>query len=205
MIAIIDYHAGNIGSISNMIRKLGFESQVTNNKEVISRASKIILPGVGAFDWGMSKLEELDLLGILNKKVLVDKTPVLGICLGAQLMCRGSEEGIKPGMNWIEADVVKFKNEIKGKRYSVPHMGWDEVNRTKESAIFTGVASNQRFYFVHSYFIRCANPQDVLLKNTYGEEFDSAFEKDNIFGVQFHPEKSHKFGRQLLKNFVENY
>jgi len=205
MVAIIDYEAGNIGSIHNMLRKIGVASQITANPEVIEKAKHIILPGVGAFDYGMQKLSDLGLLEILRKKVLYDKTPTLGICLGAQLMCNKSEEGILPGLGWIDAAVKKFPTQINGTRYTVPHMGWEIVTKVKSSNILRSLPESPRFYFVHSYYMECFNEDDKLFTNQYSVAFDSAFERGNIIGVQFHPEKSHNFGKQLLRNFIELY
>lgn len=205
MIAVVDYQAGNIGSILNMLKKLGASGTITANADEIQQAEKIILPGVGSFDYGMSKLKEMNLLQVLDQKVKRDNIPILGICLGAQLMCKSSEEGVLPGLGWIDGVVKKFPTQINGRRYSVPHMGWDIVHAQRESKILLDLPAEPRFYFVHSYHIICHHVQDSLLRNEYGVPFDSAFEKGNIIGVQFHPEKSHRFGKQLLKNFIELY
>lgn len=204
MVTIIDYHCGNLGSIANMLKKLGYPSEIVTTPQKVTAAEKLILPGVGSFDYGMSKLKELGLLDALNQKVLSERTPVLGICLGAQLMCKSSEEGVLPGLGWVDAQVVKFPTELNGVRYTVPHMGWDHVKASKPSKLFDGL-ENARFYFVHSYCINCEVQQDILCNNIYGKEYNSAFEKENIIGVQFHPEKSHKYGKQIFKNFLENY
>jgi glutamine amidotransferase len=204
MIAVVDYQAGNIGSIQNMLKKIGHDSVITSDPETIAKADKVILPGVGAFDYGMHNLHKMNLIPVLEEK-RKSKTPILGICLGAQLMCNSSEEGKEKGLGWIEGEVLRFKNLVENKKLLVPHMGWDNVAPTKESRLFTGMPSNPRFYFVHSYYINCANKKDQLIQNRYGNYFDSAFERENIVGVQFHPEKSHKFGKQLLKNFIECY
>lgn len=204
MVTIIDYHCGNLGSIANMLKKLGYPSEIVTTPQKVMSAEKLILPGVGSFDYGMSKLKELGLLDALNQKVLFETTPVLGICLGAQLMCKSSEEGVLPGLGWVDAHVVKFPTELNGVRYTVPHMGWDHVKTEKPSKLFEGL-ENARFYFVHSYSISCEVQQDILCSNIYSKEYNSAFEKENIIGVQFHPEKSHKFGKQIFKNFLENY
>lgn len=204
MIAIIDYDAGNIGSLINMIKRLGHDSYLTSDPSTINEASKLILPGVGAFDYGMGKLQELGLLDVLNKKQK-DRTPILGICLGAQLMCQSSEEGKMNGLSWIEAKVVKFPSQTADRKLPVPHIGWDRVNAYKQSPLFSELPSDARFYFVHSFHINCLHENEILAQNFYGVPYESAFEKDNIIGVQFHPEKSHKFGKQLLKNFIEKY
>lgn len=205
MIAIVDYEAGNIGSIQNMLQKLGSDSVITSDQDVISRADRIILPGVGAFDYGMQKLNELKLVDVLRRKSLEEKTPTLGICLGAQLMCKQSEEGVLPGLAWVNADVKKFPHDQNGQKFKVPHMGWEIIRRVKESQLLNALPDPARFYFVHAYYIHCNEQSDRLLENTYSVPFDSAFERDNIIGIQFHPEKSHKFGKQLLKNFIEKY
>jgi glutamine amidotransferase len=204
MIAIIDYEAGNIGSIKNMLHKLGAVAEMTGDPERIRLASKIILPGVGSFDYGVTRLKESGLIDVLNEKKR-GGTPILGICLGAQLMCNSSEEGKLPGLSWIDAEVVRFPPVVDNNRYPVPHIGWDHVTPVKPSRLFDDMPAVPRFYFVHSYYISCATSDDSLAKNIYGVPFDAAFEKDNIAGVQFHPEKSHKFGSILLKNFVDKF
>jgi glutamine amidotransferase len=202
MVAIIDYQAGNIGSIQNMLRKIGVDSAITADTGVIEGADHIILPGVGAFDYGMQKLSDLNLLEILKKKVLEEKTPILGICLGAQLMCNSSEEGKLPGLGWINAEVKKFPTQADGRFFRVPHMGWDIVKPAKNSSVLKGLPEPSRFYFVHSFYIACHKPEDKLLVNEYAVPYDSAFERENIVGVQFHPEKSHTFGKLFLTNFI---
>jgi glutamine amidotransferase len=204
MIAIIDYQAGNIGSIKNMLRKLGAQAEITGDPDVIRKASKIILPGVGSFDYGVIKLAEAGITEVLHEQKKAN-IPILGICLGAQLMCKRSEEGKLAGLSWIDADVIRFPNQVDDKKYAVPHIGWDHVRPAKASRLFDNLPEPSRFYFVHSYFISCHNPHDSLAHNLYGTAFDSAFEAGNIAGVQFHPEKSHKFGKLLLKNFVERF
>jgi imidazole glycerol-phosphate synthase subunit HisH len=204
MIAIVDYQAGNIGSIRNMLKKIGYDSMITSSAEQIENADHIILPGVGSFDYGMQKLTELGLISVLNKKK-ESGTPILGICLGAQLMCEKSEEGKLEGLSWIKGQVRKFATQSNGTKYTVPHMGWDIVEKVKSSDLFSDVQEPARFYFVHSYFITCEDPVHVLTRNTYSSEYHSAFECNNIIGVQYHPEKSHRFGKQLLKNFIEKY
>lgn len=204
MIALIDYESGNIGSIKNMLKKLGHDSVITNRHEQINEASHIILPGVGAFDYGMEKLAQYGLTEVLDRKK-ESGTPILGICLGAQLMCETSEEGRLPGLGWISAAVKRFPKGDSTRRHKIPHMGWDVVEPVKQSNIFWDVPQPARFYFVHSYYIDCRNATDVLIVNEYSTTYHSAFETRNIIGVQFHPEKSHKFGKQLLKNFIEKY
>jgi glutamine amidotransferase len=204
MITIIDYKTGNLGSIQNILKRIGEDSVITSDKDIIEKATKIILPGVGAFDTGMRNLLELDLVDILNKKVITEKIPVLGICLGMQLMSNGSEEGSLPGLGWIDAETLRFKFRDTVE-YKIPHMGWNFIRQHKDSKLFTDMYSDARFYFVHSYFFRANIEKDILLSTTYEIEFTSGVEKGNILGVQFHPEKSHKFGMKLLKNFVDFY
>jgi glutamine amidotransferase len=203
MISIINYGLGNLGSIQNMFKKIGFDSVIINNPLDLEKSTKIILPGVGSFDTGMKNLFDGGWIDKLNEMVLVQKKPVLGICLGMQLMCQSSEEGELEGLKWIDADVKKFKfnnNELK-----VPHMGWNFCNSVKDTMLLKDDLINRRFYFVHSYYV-CNNlREDVLLETSYGITFTSSFERNNIIGMQFHPEKSHKFGLNILKNFANNY
>jgi glutamine amidotransferase len=204
MITIVDYKTGNLGSIQNILKRIGEDSVVTSDKTVISQATKLILPGVGAFDTGMRNLLELDLVDILNKKVVEEKTPVLGICLGMQLLSAGSEEGSLKGLGWINASSVRFKFED-SLEYKIPHMGWNFISKHKSSRLLDNMYADPRFYFVHSYFFKANDPEDILTSTTYEIEFTSSVEKGNILGVQFHPEKSHKFGMKLLKNFFDLY
>jgi glutamine amidotransferase len=204
MITIVDYKTGNLGSIQNILRRIGEDSIVTSDKNIIAEARKLILPGVGAFDTGMSKLLELDLVNILNQKVLDEKIPVLGICLGMQLLSKGSEEGKLPGLGWIDAETKRF-NFLNTQEYKIPHMGWNSLRIVKQSDLLKGLDNDARFYFVHAYYFSANEISDILTSTDYEFEFTSAVEKENILGVQFHPEKSHKFGMKLLKNFVENY
>jgi glutamine amidotransferase len=201
MITIVDYGLGNLGSIQNMLRKLGHESELTSDPARVATAGALILPGVGAFDLGMRNLRDLGLLEPLVRRVRVDHVPVLGICLGAQLMTRRSEEGQEPGLGWIEADTVRF-NGPEVADLPVPSMGWSPVRLGTAHCLFDGAAAETRFYFVHSYHFRCDNPADVIAWSSYGYEFAAAFAKDNVMGVQFHPEKSHRFGMQLLDRFA---
>jgi glutamine amidotransferase len=204
MITIIDYRTGNLGSIQNMLKKIRVESRVTSSPDEIASATKIILPGVGAFDQGIEMLEKLGMKEILDRKVLNDKVPVLGICLGMQLMTRKSEEGVLPGLGWIDAETLRFRF-LDTIRYKSPHMGWNFIDPKKESRLLSNLPENSRFYFVHSYYVKPADNADALTTTSYELEFVSSFEKGNIAGVQFHPEKSHKFGMALLRNFAELY
>jgi len=199
VITIIDYGIGNIGSLENIIRKAGGTSIVTSNPEDIKVAKKLILPGVGAFDNGMKNLNNLNLIEILNKKVLEEKIPILGVCLGIQLFTKSSEEGILPGLGWIDARTVKFN--FSNKNLKIPHMGWNSVNIKKESKLFKGLI-NPEFYFVHSYHLVCNDEKDILATTNYGYDFISSIQKNNIFGLQFHPEKSLKSGLKIIENFI---
>lgn len=201
MITIIDYGMGNLGSIANMIKKIGHKSIITSDIDEIQKATKLILPGVGAFDNGMKNLESLGFIEVLNKKVLEDNTPILGICLGMQLMTKSSEEGNLLGLGWVDAQTKKFVSDT----LKVPHMGWNIIKHQKQSKLFEELESEKRYYFVHGYYVECNTNEYILATTNYGYEFVSSFEKDNIIGVQFHPEKSHKFGMRLMKNFVENF
>ena len=206
MITIIDYGMGNLGSIKNMLKKIGYPSVITTDKTAIRDATKLILPGVGAFDSAMQMLKKLDLVDVLNTKVLIDKTPVLGICLGMQLLANRSEEGgLEKGLGWIKGELVRFRPEEANISIRIPHMGWNIVNPKKNSRLFENMYEENRFYFVHSYHYKTESQADILLTAHYGYEITAAVERENILGVQFHPEKSHKFGMKLLKNFVENF
>lgn len=203
MITIVDYKIGNLNSIHNMLSKIGVDSVITSSAEEIRRAQKLIMPGIGAFDAGMSRLTESGLIPVLTQKVLNDKTPVLGICLGMQLMTRGSEEGTLPGLGWIEATTRRF-DRLTDPTLKVPHMGWNIARPAKASAVLQQCPDEPRFYFTHSYYVSCENPHDQLFTVQHGATtFDAGFEHANLMGVQFHPEKSHRFGMWFLKNFAE--
>lgn len=200
---IVDYGMGNLGSILNMLKRVGISGMITSEPGQIAAATKLILPGVGAFDNGMKNLNDAGLLPVLNKRVLEDRIPILGICLGAQLLLEGSDEGELPGLGWIRGRVTRFNFANGDRRLKVPHMGWNVVEPRRESKLFAGAEGEQRFYFVHSYYIDCADAADALTTTPYGKPFVSGVERGNVYGVQFHPEKSHKFGMRLLKNFAE--
>jgi glutamine amidotransferase len=204
MLTVVDYGMGNLGSIVNMFRKIGVQAVVTAEPAGIERADKLLLPGVGAFDTAMIRIKQQGLLDLLNKKVLVEKVPILGICLGMQLLTDSSEEGTLPGLGWIPARTLVFNERLDTMHYKVPHMGWNTVEKHTESPLTAGFESFEepRFYFVHSYFVQCDNDRHSILKTAYGLRFDSAIQNGNIYGVQFHPEKSHTFGMQLFRNFA---
>ena len=199
MITIIDYGMGNLGSVQNMFKRIGVKSQISSDKLEIEKADKILLPGVGAFDNAMKRLNQSGLKEVLDYKALDQKVPVLGICLGMQLLTNSSEEGTENGFGWIDAKTLKFK--FSDRNMKVPHMGWNIVKPSSNSLLTTNLPNESRFYFVHSYYVKVKEETNSILKANYGLEFDSAIQRDNIFGAQFHPEKSHKFGMQLFTNF----
>ncbi|MDA7531539.1 imidazole glycerol phosphate synthase subunit HisH [Akkermansiaceae bacterium] len=209
MITIIDYGMGNLGSIQNMFeKKIKVNCEITSDLDKIKSAEKLLLPGVGAFDKAIQRISKDGLRDVLDMKVLHERTPILGICLGMQLLTNGSDEGKLPGLGWIDAYTHRFSFE-KADKIKVPHMGWNEVHLSQASLLTTGLSDlvtspdKPRFYFVHSYYVKVKNQSNSILRTNYGHEFDSAIQKDNIYGTQFHPEKSHKFGVQLFKNFAE--
>lgn len=198
MITIVNYGMGNLGSVQNMLKRIDVRSQITADPEVINKAEKILLPGVGAFDAAISRIDELGLREVLVNKATKDKTPFLGICLGMQLLTRGSEEGVLKGLNLVPADTKRFPVRPGLK---VPHMGWNFVKQVTPSQLTEGFDDSFRFYFVHSYRVICDSESNCILKTSYGDDFHSAIQNDNVFGTQFHPEKSHKFGFKVLSNF----
>ena len=201
MIVVVDYGMGNLGSVRNMLRKLGADVRVSSDPALIHHAEKLVLPGVGAFDQGMRGLEVRGLLPVLHEKVVEHKAPILGICLGMQLFARRSEEGALPGLGWLDAEVVRFSFPQPGTVVKVPHMGWNTVEVRQDHPLFAGFDGPPRFYFVHSYHMCCHDPRDVLATSAHGGEFTAAVARGNILATQFHPEKSHSFGLRLLGNF----
>jgi len=199
---IVDYGMGNLHSVKKKLQKIGANAEISGNPDKISVASKIFLPGVGHFSKAIQNLKQMHLYDALNEAVLVKKTPILGICLGLQLMARYSEEGNVTGFGWFDADVVHF-NITDQLKYKVPHMGWNNVNVMRQSLLFRGIPESAELYFVHSYHIKSHNKDEVLATTNYEYSFASALEKDNIFGVQFHPEKSHDVGEKMLSNFLK--
>ncbi|QNI75225.1 imidazole glycerol phosphate synthase subunit HisH [Synechococcus sp. MVIR-18-1] len=201
MITIVDYGMGNIGSMVNMFKKIGVNAVVESSASKISLAEKLVLPGVGAFDAAMDRINSISgLRDALDRKALVDQIPILGVCLGMQLFTDSSEEGALSGLGWIPGSTHRFPSKPLLK---VPHMGWNLTKINSSTPLTYNIVEKSRYYFVHSYFVLAANPDNCLMKTEYGVEFHSAIHRDNIFGVQFHPEKSHRFGMQLLKNFAE--
>jgi glutamine amidotransferase len=202
MIVIIDYGIGNLASVLNMFKKIGVkEVVISSDPVVVAQASKILLPGVGAFDGGMGNLEKSGLMPVLSQKTLREKVPLLGICLGMQMLTKRSDEGQKPGLGWIDAETLKF-DLPPALKLKVPHMGWDYIKVQKENPLIE-INTKSRFYFVHSYFVKCLDPQQSLATCNFGIDFTCMVNKDNIFGAQFHPEKSLKFGMQVLANFAK--
>jgi glutamine amidotransferase len=198
MITIVDCGMGNLRSIQYKLQRIEINALVTSQPKDIEKAEMLILPGVGHFASGMNNLREYGLIRILNKKVLEEKTPIMGICLGMQLLTRRSEEGDADGLGWIDAETKRFK-EINQR---VPHVGWNTIIPRRESPLLAGVTAEQRFYFTHSYYVRCESEDAVLATTHYGLDFVSVVHKENIFGTQFHPEKSHRRGLELVRNFV---
>ena len=200
-IVIVDYGMGNLASIQNMLKYLGIDSTSTSDKNVIEKAEKIILPGVGAFDNAIQNIHKLGLLEILNHQALDKKVPCLGICLGMQLITNGSEEGRECGFGWIDAETIKFRCADKGLK--IPHIGWNHISiMDKTNPLFYESCEDSRYYFVHSYHVRCKDKKNVVCQTEYGDVFDSVISNENIYGCQFHPEKSHKFGLRFLTNFA---
>lgn len=205
MIVIVDYGMGNLHSVWKALKRIGFESKVSSSSADVLSAEKIILPGVGHFKSGMEHLTNLKLLEPLNQKALNERTPVLGICLGMQLLTQHSEEGDADGLGWFDAQTIRFRFDKDHRYLRVPHMGWNQIRPVRENnGLFAGLDDHSSFYFVHSYHVVCNNPKDLLATTDYGIRFASAIKKDNIYGVQFHPEKSHDMGMRVLKNFVLN-
>ncbi|MCZ2141424.1 MAG: imidazole glycerol phosphate synthase subunit HisH [Bacteroidia bacterium] len=205
MLTIIDYGVGNLTSIKNMLKRIGVQSIITNSRDAIEEAEKLILPGVGHFNYGMEQLHKTNFVDLLNKKVVEQKTPLLGICLGVQLLTKGSEEGNAQGLGWIDGYTIAFDRNKLDNNQKIPHMGWSNVCNYFQSKLFTNIPSEPRFYFVHSYHLQLNNKKDELVTANYGYQFAAGIEHENILGVQFHPEKSHKFGMKILENFVQLY
>jgi len=200
MITIVNYGIGNLGSMLNMFKRIGVHARIESDSTVIERAEKLVLPGVGAFDAAMTRINSVPgLREVLDQKALVDRVPILGVCLGMQLLTCSSEEGTLAGLGWIPAATIRFP-KLSGLK--VPHMGWNVAKPHTPSPLTTEVDREQRYYFVHSYCVHVNVSTHSLMRTHYGIEFDSAIGRDNIYGVQFHPEKSHRFGMQILKNFA---
>lgn len=202
--AIVNYGTGNIGSIVNILNKVGASPTVINDPRELVKSDRIILPGVGSFDNAMSIINTDDWLPALTNFSLSGR-PIMGICLGMQIMMNKSEEGVLPGLGWIDGEVHSFKNHEYSPPLRIPHMGWNVANIQKTNLLFDPLEDEERFYFIHSYYASCNNQSDVLTTTPYKHDFVSSFQKDNILGFQFHPEKSHKFGIQLFRRFIEDF
>lgn len=203
MIVIVDYGLGNIRAFVNAYNQLAIPITIATKSDDLRIATKIILPGVGAFDNAMKRLEKSGMRETLDERVLKHHVPVLGVCIGMQMLARSSEEGRLPGLGWIDGEVKKIDPSTLRQSTHLPHMGWNDVQPTRESRLFEHLEQHPRFYFLHSYYFHCRKSEDVLAVTDYGGQFACAVNSGNIFGVQFHPEKSHQFGIQLLKNFGE--
>lgn len=201
MVVIVDYGMGNLHSVKKAFDKLQADVVISSDPAVILHADKLILPGVGHFGKAIENISALGILDALNEAVLVKRTPILGICLGMQLMAQGSEEGDVKGLGWFDASVVRFKVEDP-LRYKIPHIGWNTAPASKESPLTSTLDPSAEYYFIHSYHLLCKDPQDILTTTEYAYPFASSISKGNMYGVQFHPEKSHQAGLQLLKNFL---
>jgi glutamine amidotransferase len=200
MIAIVDYDMGNVASVANMLKRVGAaDATLTRDPEMLRKAERIILPGVGAFEKGMANLEGFGLLDALNEAAYDRHVPILGICLGMQLLTRQSEEGNMPGLGWIDAETIRFR--VADPSFKIPHMGWSEVRVARANPLVDQEAT-PRYYFVHAYHLSCTNEDAVLATANYGVDFPAIVSNRNIYGVQFHPEKSHRFGMDLLKRFL---
>jgi len=200
-ITIIDYGMGNLRSVQKKFQRVGAEAIISSDLEELKKAKKLVLPGIGHFSNGVNNLKKSGIWEILNQRVLEDKIPILGICLGMQLMAKHSEEGNVDGLGWFDAEIVKFS--IKDKlKFKVPHMGWNSASVNKNSLLFKNVSEEFLYYFVHSYHINCNDEEDILTTTKYEYEFTSSIQKNNIYGTQFHPEKSHDWGELLYKNFA---
>jgi imidazole glycerol-phosphate synthase subunit HisH len=199
MITIVDYGMGNLGSVCNMLKRIGVAAEITGDPATLARASRILLPGVGAFDSAMQRINASGLRGVLDRKALYERVPIMGICLGMQLLTRSSEEGSLPGLGWIPAVTRRFP-QLPGLK--VPHMGWNAVTAANDSPLTAGLASDSRYYFVHSYYVQTDDPRDAVLRSHHGVTFDAVVAHGNLYGAQFHPEKSHRYGMSFLRNFA---
>jgi glutamine amidotransferase len=202
MLTIVDYGLGNILAFANVYRRANVPFAIATTADQLKDATRIILPGVGAFDHAMNLLDGSGMRGTLDELVLNKKVPVLGICVGMQILAETSDEGSGRGLGWIKGNVRKFDVSTFTQATHLPHMGWNDVAPTRPDALFAGLESDARFYFLHSFYFECANQVDALAVSNYGSDFSCAVNSANIYGVQFHPEKSHHFGNQLLKNFA---
>lgn len=203
MITIINYGSGNIRAIGNIYEKLNIPFNIANSPAEVEGAEKLILPGVGAFDETISMLDQLGFRLVLDQAVLDRQVPVLGICVGMQILAESSEEGRLPGLGWIKGRVKKIEKELLLSKPKLPHLGWNSIDVVKNRGLFKGIDKEKGFYFLHSYYFECSEENDIMSTTTYGKPFASSVCHSNVYGVQFHPEKSHHNGVNLLKNFAE--
>jgi len=202
MITIIDYGVGNIFAFQNVYKRLNIPTKIAKSSQDLIDAEKLVLPGVGSFDYAMNQLNISGMREKLDELVLVKKIPVIGICVGMQIMGNRSDEGKLEGLNWIDSEILKFDERLINQRTKLPHMGWNDVIPVKNHPLFIGLEEEAIFYFLHSYYFKCNNPEESIAVSDYGISFSSAVNRENIFGIQFHPEKSHQFGEKLLHNFA---
>lgn len=203
MITIIDYGLGNVLAFVNVYTRLNIPVAVAKTAADLAGATRLILPGVGSFDHAMERLNQSGMRDALETLVVQQRMPVMGICVGMQMLAKASDEGRLPGLGWIDGQVRKFDLATMPAGSNLPHMGWNDVNPTADGGLFKGLEKDARFYFLHSYYFECAQEANVLAVTDYGPDFSCAVRRDNVYGVQFHPEKSHHFGSQLLRNFAE--
>ena len=203
MITLIDYGVGNINAFANVYKRLNIETRIAKTSEDLESADKLILPGVGSFDYAMTQLNNSGMRERLDQLVLKEKVPVIGICVGMQMMANRSDEGACEGLKWIDADVVKFDPSRIDYVTKLPHMGWNDVTPTKPNNLFKELEEDSLFYFLHSYYFKCNDMQDSIAISEYGDSFTCAVNRDNVYGIQFHPEKSHHYGEILLNNFAK--
>ena len=205
MITLIDYGVGNIFAFQNVYKRLDIPTKIARTEKDLEGAEKLILPGVGAFDYAMERLNDSGMRQKLDELVLKEKIPVIGICVGMQMMGNRSDEGISEGLRWIDGEVLKFDESLIKQRTKLPHMGWNDVSPVAENPLFRGLEKDAIFYFLHSYYFSCNTPSDSISISDYGISFSSAINSGNIYGIQFHPEKSHQYGEKLLYNFAKLY
>jgi glutamine amidotransferase len=203
MITLIDYGVGNIYAFQNVYKRLNIPTKIAKSRDDLLNVEKLILPGVGSFDYAMNQLNASGMREVLDELVLVKKVPVIGICVGMQMMSNKSEEGKLEGLKWIDSEVLKFDERLIKLRTKLPHMGWNDVTPVKTHPLFEGLENDSIFYFLHSYYFKCNIPENSLAISDYGITFTSAVNYENIFGIQFHPEKSHQYGEKLLHNFAK--
>ncbi len=202
MITLIDYGVGNIFAFQNVYKRLDIPTKIAKSSQDLMDAQKLILPGVGSFDYAMNRLNDSGMREKLDELVLEKKIPVIGICVGMQMMGNRSDEGTEEGLKWIDGDILKFDEKLIQHRTKLPHMGWNDVIPVNNHSLFNGIEKDAIFYFLHSFYFKCKNPSDTIATSEYGISFSSAVNRDHIFGIQFHPEKSHHYGEKLLHNFA---